>query len=196
MNPKQLTAVTKSLSAASISLLGLLRRLRHCYYRVAVVGDSMSPALHPGDYLLLRRGPASGVQAAGSLVAIRDATGRPLLKRVVGLPGESIRVGTDIQINGVPLVERYAWGKTAEHQFRGVNRLGEDEYFLVGDNRTASTDSRDFGSIHRGRIDGIALFRYWPPERFGSLHKPERQFGEPPAEDTPTAIPSNLKTGG
>ncbi|MBT5774434.1 MAG: signal peptidase I [Dehalococcoidia bacterium] len=198
MNPKRLRAVTKPLAAASLilaSLLTLIRRLHSRYYRVGVVGDSMSPALHPGDYLLLRRGPSSGREAPGTLVTIRDATGRPLLKRIIGLPGESLRVGTEIHINGTPLIEPYAHGETPQNQFRGVNRLGQHEYFLVGDNRAASTDSRDFGSIHQDRIQGVAVFRYWPPGRFGRLRAPQRQFGPPPIEPPPATVSPSLQTG-
>ena len=198
MNPKRLRAVTKPLAAASLILLSfltLIRRLGPRYYRVAVEGDSMSPALHPGDYLLLRRGPTSDGEAPGTLVTIRDATGRPLLKRIVGLPGESLRVGAEIHINGTPLIEPYAHGETPQNQFRGVNRLRENEYFLVGDNRAASTDSRDFGSIHHDRIRGVAVFRYWPPGRFGRLRPPQRQFGPPPTETAHTTVPPSLQAG-
>jgi len=202
MNPKHLRAVTKPLADASLivaALRTLIRRLgtwfpwrllSSRYYRVGVVGESMTPSLHAGDYLLLRRGTTTGGEAPGTLVTIRDATGRPLLKRIVGLPGESLRVGTEIHINGFPLIEPYVSGETPQTQFRGVNRLREDEYFLVGDNRSASTDSRDFGSIHHDRIEGIALFRYWPPERFGRLHTAPRQFGDPSVEEPNISLSS------
>jgi signal peptidase I len=202
MNPQRLRSVTKPLASASLLLLTslavlltLIRRLGSRYYRVAVVGQSMTPTLRPGDYLLLRRGPTSGGETPGSLVTIRDATGRPLLKRIVGLPGESLLVGTEIHINGTALIEPYSHGETPQNQFRGVNRLGEHEYFLVGDNRAASTDSRDFGSIHHDRIQGVTVFRYWPPGRFTRLRAPQRQFGPPPTETAPTAALPSLQTG-
>jgi signal peptidase I len=154
----------------------------------------MTPSLHSGDYLLLRRGPSSGGETPGSLVTIRDATGRPLLKRVVGLPGESLRVGTTIHINGVPLIEPYAHGETPQNHFRGVKRLGGHEYFLVGDNRAASTDSRDFGSIPHDRIQGVAVFRYWPLGRAGRLRAPQREFDPPSIETAPTAVTPSLPT--
>ncbi len=145
------------------------------YYRVAVTGESMSPTLHPGDYLVLRRGAPARSRMAGSLVSIRDATGRPLLKRIVGLPGELLQVGEGINVNGLPLVEHYARGATPGHQFRGANRLARDHYFLVGDNRTASTDSRDFGAVHYDRIDGVAVCRYWPPWRVSPIGRERRR---------------------
>lgn len=162
------------------SLGATFRGLRRRYYRVEVAGDSMRPSLAPGDFLVLRRGaPTSGTLEAGSIVALRDATGRLILKRVIGLPGESLRVGTAVLINRRPLIEPYAIGESPQTQFRGANQLPEDEYFLIGDNRAASTDSRDFGAVQRDRIEGVAVARYWPLARAGRLARPSRAFGEP-----------------
>jgi len=166
-----------ALAAAAASLLtaaGLLlaRRL----YRVEVAGPSMLPSLHPGDYLVVRRGaPPRGDAAFGRIVATRDEVGRLLLKRIVGLPGESLRVGRAVQVNGRALIEPYTTGASGPADYRGVNRLGDDEYFLLGDNRAASTDSRHFGPITPGGIEGEAVLRYWPPERFGRLRRPRRE---------------------
>lgn len=171
--------------SSTASVLALRRR----YYRVEVAGDSMRPGLLPGDFLVLRRtsrdgangrrgaAPARRVQA-GSIVALHDATGRLILKRVIGLPGESLRVGTTVLINRRPLSEPYAQGETPQSQFRGANQLAEEEYFLIGDNREASTDSRDFGAVRRERIEGTAVLRYWPLSRFGRIVTPARQLGD------------------
>jgi signal peptidase I len=165
---------------AALLILGIVagaaRMLRRRIYRVEVAGDSMRPALAPGDFLVLRRGaPAAGRVRAGAIVALHDATGRLILKRVIGLPGESLRVGTAVQVNRRRLVEPYAMGETPQAQFRGVNQLGADEYFLIGDNRGASTDSRDFGAVARTRIEGVAVFRYWPLSRLGRIVPPPRE---------------------
>ena len=165
------------------SIVTAIRALRRRYCRVEVAGDSMRPSLFPGDFLVMRRGaPSSGQLEAGSIVALRDATGRLILKRVIGLPGESLRVGTSVLINRRPLIEPYAMGESPQNQFRGANQLPEGEYFLIGDNRAASTDSRDFGAVLRDRIEGIAVARYWPVSRVGRLQRPPRQFGEPAAD--------------
>jgi signal peptidase I len=179
---------------AALLILGsasaAIRALRHRYYRVEVAGESMQPSLLPGDFLVLRRGaPSTGQLEAGSIVALRDATGRLILKRVIGLPGESLRVGTAVLINRRPLIEPYASGEAPQNQFRGANQLPEDEYFLIGDNRAASTDSRDFGAVQRDRIKGIAVARYWPLPRAGSLVRPPRSFGElAPDPDLPLGM--------
>ena len=160
-----------------LTALGAGRWLRGRYYRVEVAGDSMRPTLRPGEFLVLRRGAARRGGEAAAIVALHDATGRLILKRIVGLPGESLRVGTAVLINRRRLAEPYAQGATPQAQFRGANQLAEDEYFLIGDNREASTDSRDFGAVSRDRIEGVAVFRYWPLRRIGRLVAPDRDLG-------------------
>ena len=149
----------------------------------------MSPALRPRDYLLLRRGrlPASE-RAFGRIVALRDREGRLLLKRVVGLPGESLRVGADVQIDGHLLHEPYASGQSADERRHAPLRLGPGEFFLLGDRRDASTDSRDFGPVDASRIEAIAWLRYWPPGRVGPLRRPRRRLLDSAA---PSAAPRN-----
>ena len=179
----------------------LASRVLGAYRAVEVAGESMTPALRPGDFVLLRRTllgrtpqgrtllgrtllrrATSSLSriAYGRVVATRDGEGRLLLKRVIGLPGESLRVGARVEVNGRTLIEPYAHGETPPAQYRGVARLGPDQYFLLGDNRAASTDSRDFGAVHASQLEGAAWLRYWPPGRIGVLRRPRRQF-EPPA---------------
>lgn len=151
------------------------------YTRVEVAGASMTPALQPGDYLLVRRGAPRPRAEYGDIVALRDprpvGDGRLLLKRVVGLPGEQLRIGGGpVQINGRVLIEPYAHGSGPYDQHRGINRLGPEEYFLLGDHRGASTDSRDFGPVLLEHIEGVAVLRYWPPGRLGRLARPERNL--------------------
>jgi signal peptidase I len=105
--------------------------------------------------------------------------GRPLLKRVVGLPGESVRAGARVEVNGRMLDEPYAGGGANPEQYRAVYRLADGEYFVLGDARAASTDSRDFGPVAGSSIEGIAWLRYWPPGRFGRIRRPKRAFEAP-----------------
>ena len=100
------------------------------------------------------------------------------LDNLSDLPGESLRAGSVVQVNERVLIEPYAHGETPPHQYRGLNRLGDGEYFLLGDNRAASTDSRDFGPVRREQLQGLAWLRYWPPGRLGRLRPPPRRFGE------------------
>ena len=172
-----------ALSAAAVACLAVTAwRLVSALQRVEVAGDSMTPTLQPGDFLLLRRSPPRRDDAYGRIVVTDDpraeGAGRLLLKRIVGLPGEALRVGGGVQVNGRRLVEPYAHGDDPVEQHRGVARLAEETYFLLGDHRAASTDSRDFGPVPRDRIGGTVLVRYWPPERFGFIKTPPRRFLE------------------
>lgn len=97
------------------------------------------------------------------------------VKRVIGLPGEKIQIiGSDIYINGEKLDEHY--GKDPITDGGIANEpitLGEDEYFLMGDNRAVSFDSRyeEIGPIHKDAIDGKAVLRIWPLKTFGKIDK-------------------------
>lgn len=179
-----------ALAAAAAACLALPAwRLGRGFVRVEVAGGSMTPELHPGDFLLLRRGAPARDRAYGRIVMTDDprpeGAGRLLLKRIVGLPGEALRVGGGVQVNGRRLIEPYAHGADPIDQHRGVQRLAEDTYFLLGDHRAHSTDSRDFGPVARERITATALLRYWPPRRIGRLVPPERRFLGP--AETPEA---------
>lgn len=98
------------------------------------------------------------------------------IKRIIGLPGEKIRIGDDgtIYINGTPLEEEY--GKETI-SFSMIGRagqdiiLGEDEYFVMGDNRNDSKDSRfeEVGNIHKDEFEGKAVLRIWPLSKFGKI---------------------------
>ncbi|MEZ4552686.1 MAG: signal peptidase I [Dehalococcoidia bacterium] len=152
-----------------------VRYARRTFRTIEVAGESMSPALRPGEFLLVRRGLPR--EAAGRIVYLHAESGRPLVKRIVGVPGESLRVGDHVEVNGHTLVEDYAHGTVPARSYRGVNQLGPDEYFVLGDNRGASTDSRHFGPVGQDAIEGIVWLRYWPLARLGPVaHSPRRRF--------------------
>lgn len=95
------------------------------------------------------------------------------IKRIIGLPGETVQIlDGDIYINGEVLEEDYG-KETMVVSGRAVNeiQLGEDEYFVLGDNRNHSEDSRfeEVGNIKRSDIIGRAFIRIWPFSRFGLL---------------------------
>ena len=96
-----------------------------------------------------------------------------IIKRVIGLPGDTIelRDGT-VFLNGVMLDEPYlVSGSTTEPGRAGtVWSLGPDEYFVLGDNRAQSSDSRYFGPCRASMLLARPLFRYWPLDRTGPLN--------------------------
>ena len=113
-----------------------------------VTGDSMSPTLVTGDIVLITKfdyktSPPARFDVVQAVVPGRDGT---YLKRVIGLPGERVEIKDGVvHINGQALYEKYAAPSDDEMALT----LGADEYFLMGDNREASYDSReeDFGAV-------------------------------------------------
>jgi signal peptidase I len=92
--------------------------------------------------------------------------GSPFVKRIVGLPGEvvSARDGV-IAINGERLVEPYIAPSRRGHESGNWPRVAAGEYFVLGDNRTRSCDSRMWGTVSRSDLIGPVMLTYWPPKR-------------------------------
>jgi signal peptidase I len=86
-----------------------------------------------------------------------------VVKRVVGLPGERVRlVAGRLEVDGRQVPEPYLGATPAGDLDL---RLGEDQYLVLGDHRAASTDGRDFGPVPAVALAGRVRFAYWPPRR-------------------------------
>jgi signal peptidase I len=146
-----------------------------------IPSESMRPTLEVGDRLLIEKlAYHFGPPRRGDIVVIRPVNADdlviPLIKRVIGLPGEriSIRAGK-VWIDGRALQEPYEleapqydepnW--TALHCPGGVIPAGQ--VFLMGDNRNNSRDSHVIGPLPIGNIIGHTFFRFWPPSRIGAV---------------------------
>ena len=139
-----------------------------------VRGQSMEPSLEPGSLLLVNRvAYASAPPSRGDLVIVGGPgeISRRTLKRVVGLPGEEVRIHDGLlYVDGDQAVEPYLGGLPASLGL--VDRtwsLQSGEYFVMGDNRVRSTDSREYGPVGAGQILGKAWFRCWPPGTWGPV---------------------------
>lgn len=94
------------------------------------------------------------------------------VKRVIGVEGDEINISSGyVYINGEKLEELYIKGETYNRDIEFPIVVGENEFFVLGDNREVSQDSRDFGLINVNQIEGKATFRLYPLERFGTLNK-------------------------
>jgi signal peptidase I len=100
--------------------------------------------------------------------AVRECgAGGTFVKRLIGLPGDTIGQRSGIlRVNGAPLEEPYLNGSAAGQDFAG-RTLGSDEYFMMGDNRAESCDSRRWGPVSRDDLIGPVFAVYWPPTRLG-----------------------------
>ena len=131
--------------------------------RFKIDGTSMEPNLHPDEYVIIDKVTyVFGTPQRGDVVVFAaENEPKDLIKRVIGLPGETIEVsGGMVYINGRPLDEPYIAPSNSTYPAR---TLSTDEYFVMGDNRGLSRDSRQFGPIHPSNIVGRAWIIYWPP---------------------------------
>ena len=132
---------------------------------VFVVGTSMSPTLKDGDCVLLVCCLPWSPLARGDVVVVRDGDGKAV-KRIVGLPGESIQLSEGrVIVNGFVLHEPYLPSTmlTAASAKGTVFTLGEGQYFVMGDNRMESVDSRNYGPVKASNIIGaIDVDRHQP----------------------------------
>ncbi len=144
--------------------------------RFIVDGASMYPTFETGQYLIINRlNYTLSTPQRGDVVVFHlpNNTRRDFIKRVIGLPGETIEFrDTQVYINGEPLNEPYINEPCAEDMCAdGIMQLGEGEYFVMGDNRNQSADSRFFGPIGLDLIVGEATLRYYPFSDFTWLHR-------------------------
>lgn len=147
-----------------------------------VNGNSMWPNFLDGEYLLTDKfSYRLGEPQRGDVIIFEAPPGArcpqelhcDFVKRIIGLPGETLTLTQGvISINEKPLPESYLPKdfKTTSISSSGSPlrlTLGGDEYFVLGDNREHSSDSRAWGSVPRENIVGRAWLRYWPPQRIG-----------------------------
>ena len=132
---------------------------------IRVNGESMDSTLHDGDIMLLDEVSYrfSDIQRFDIVVIHRED--EYLIKRVIGLPGEKIKyVDGKLYANGKYVKKDFKNKKT--NDFSAI--IDEENYFVMGDNRTNSTDSRSFGTVSRDQILGKTSLTIFPFSRFGN----------------------------
>ena len=135
-----------------------------------VEGQSMEPNLHNEQRLIVEKiSYHLHLPRRGNIVVIDvDFSDIPLIKRVIGLPGETVEIRENrVLIDGQPLDEPYL--PTLFMREYGPAQVPEGHIFVMGDNRGASNDSRAFGPVSVDRIIGKAWVSYWPPDEIGLL---------------------------
>lgn len=145
-----------------------------------VNGESMEPNFHNGQVVIVDQISFSGEKMIrrGDVVAAKfpaDPTKTKLIKRIVGLPGETVEVkDTHLFINGLPLTEPYQprYGEAPYDEIASVT-LKDDEYFLAGDNRPGSSDSRLWGPVTHSDILGRVSFILFPPSDAEYVSRPD-----------------------
>jgi len=150
-----------------------------------IKGASMMPNFPDGEYLLTDKvtyrfnGPERG-----DVIVFEAPTnnGEEFIKRIIGLPGNKVSIKSgSVFIDGKKLTEPYLSDNiyTSAGRFleEGAEVLvPEDEFFVLGDNRSHSSDSRAFSFIGKDKITGRAWFIYWPPQKVGIIPGIEYSF--------------------
>lgn len=159
--------------------LGLLLR-NYVLNTYLVRGDSMRETLHNGEVMFVYRldYKLGGEIERGDVVTLRvPGDNRDLVKRIIGLPGETVSMEEGrVLINGEEIEEPYLTYRSSDSH--PPLTLNEEEYFVLGDNRVNSSDSRLFGPIPRHVIRGQALAVLFPPSRWGASLTGEASEGK------------------
>ena len=163
---RALRALAVVLAAA---LIGLAAR-QWLFGAVRIAGVSMADTLRDGDVVLVTKlDYRIGEPARGDIVVCAfDGREDTYVKRVVGLPGDEFALCEgQLNVNGRPVSEPYVSSPTDDFQIT----VGEGEYFVLGDNRAESYDSRaeDMGCVGRDGLLGRVRWILWPLDRFGGL---------------------------
>lgn len=135
--------------------------------RVRVDGFSMNPTLQDGEYILVNRlAYELGEPQRGDIVVFSFPMDpqQDLIKRVIGLPGESVSVQNgQVLVNGLPLEEPYI---AAPPIYNGTWEVPQGQLFVLGDNRNESKDSHEWGLLPLENVVGRAVLIYWPPTQW------------------------------
>lgn len=138
--------------------------------RVRVDGTSMEPTLHNGELILVNKlAYKLGGPTRGDVIVFyfpRDPE-QEYIKRLVGLPGDTVRVENgQLYVNDQLVDEPYI---AAAPNYPGEWLVPDGQYFVLGDNRNNSYDSHNWGSVPGDYVVGKAVFIYWPFERLGLI---------------------------
>ena len=175
---KTLKAAVIEIAYVLVGALAIFLLFQFTLQNSIVDGTSMEPNLMNADRLLVSKvSYAFGEPERGDIIVFPSPyeDGREFIKRIIGMPGETVQIiNGSVRINGQPIEEPYL-----------VNRDGRDypstvipqgEYFVLGDNRPVSLDSRQGWTVSRDNVDGKAWIVFWPLGSFGGA--PNHKFDD------------------
>jgi signal peptidase I len=143
------------------------------YQPVKVEGTSMMPGLADQERIFINKyAYRLGAIERGDVVVFRypGDPSKNYIKRIVGVPGDQIEIARGaVMVNGRGLEEPYVPAQFRDQRSMSEVTVPAGSYFVLGDHRNLSSDSRDFGMVEREAIFGKAVFAYWPTEMLGKL---------------------------
>jgi signal peptidase I len=160
----------------SLSVLIAIVVILFLYQPVKVEGTSMMPSLIDQERIFINKfiyrfGLADIGRGDTVVFWFPGDPTKSYIKRVIGVPGDTVEVydGT-VVVNGTALTESYVPADYRDHVSMPRRIVPPDQYFVLGDHRVSSNDSRSWGMVPRRYIYGKAVFVYWPLDRLGVLH--------------------------
>lgn len=158
----------------AISLAISIFCIMFLYQPVKVEGTSMLPELQDQERIFINKFIYRWEPIErGDIVVFhypRDPA-KSYIKRIVALPGDQVKiVEGQLYVNGQAVRESYVPNEYFDYRSYPQTQIPDDCYFVLGDHRSLSNDSREFGVVKRDLIYGKAVFVYWPTDRLGMLH--------------------------
>ena len=145
------------------------------YQPVKVEGTSMMPGLTDQERIFINKftyrfGLGSIERGDTVVFEFPGDTSKSYIKRVIGLPGDRVRIDRgQVYVNGQPLQEDYVETDYRDDVSKSEIVVEPEEYYVLGDHRNSSSDSRVWGNVPRKYIYGKAVFCYWPLNKMGRL---------------------------
>ena len=143
------------------------------YQPVKVEGTSMMPGLADQERIFINKyAYRMGAIERGDVVVFRypGDSSKNYIKRIVGVPGDRIEIVRGaVLVNGEQLAEPYVPAEFRDQRSMSEITVAANSYFVLGDHRNLSSDSRDFGTVEQDAIFGKAVFVYWPTAVMGKL---------------------------
>jgi signal peptidase I len=159
----------------ALSVLIAIVLIVFIYQPVKVEGTSMMPGLRDQERIFINkftyRFGIGAIQRGDTVVFwFPMDRSKSYIKRVFGLPGDLVEIDHGVVlVNGKPLAEDYVPQKYRDDQSHPPQRIESDEFFVLGDHRSSSNDSRAWGTVPRQNIYGKAVFVYWPLDQMGRV---------------------------
>jgi signal peptidase I len=174
--PMRSSGALSLLRDVAISVVLAIVLIVFIYQPVKVEGTSMMPGLTDQERIFINKYTyklGTGSIARGDLVVFHypQDPSQSYIKRIVGLPGDYVEiVNGEVYVNGGKLAEPYVPAEYRDRVSWMKQVVPRDHYFVLGDHRSSSNDSRSWGYVPRAEIYGKAVFVYWPPDKIGPVH--------------------------
>jgi signal peptidase I len=160
----------------ALSVLIAIVVILFLYQPVKVEGTSMQPGLINQERIFINKfvyrfGLADIGHGDTVVFWFPGDPSKSYIKRIIGIPGDTVEIRTGVVfVNGKQLAEPYVFEDFRDSVSMAPRTIEADHFFVLGDHRNSSNDSRNWGTVPRNDIYGKAVFVYWPLDRLGLLH--------------------------